>query len=82
VTAFVSERENRWQYASEALTAIEAWNCAKGCARGLADPAAFEEFGPGGTCHLLALVALGDGQPIPELDDDGDTVTCTAREPL
>lgn len=82
MSAFIPMREQRWHYASDAMDHVEERNCALGCKRGLADPAAFAEFGPGGTCDILARVCIGDDEPIPELDDDGETVTCLVREEL
>lgn len=82
MAAFVPTREERWYYAADAMAHVEARNCALGCSVGLSTPEAFVEFGPGGTCHLLALVAVGTSDPIPELDDDGENVTCLAREAL
>ncbi len=80
MSAFIPTREGRWHYASGALDHVEERNCSLGCRRGMADPGAFFEFGPGGTCDILARIFLKE--QIPELDDDGYNVTCTVREPL
>jgi hypothetical protein len=74
-------RDARWQYAGETIEAIEGWNCSKGrgCIRGAAPGSpAHEEFGPGGTCDLLADVFLR--AQIDVMDDDGEVVTCRAYE--
>lgn len=80
---FRSRRDGRFSYSTEAIDHIESTSCSLGCRRGAApgSPEA-EEFGPGGTCGVLALVAIGDGEPIEDLDDQGDRVVCRVREPL
>lgn len=81
-TPYSSHRDGRWHYSFEAVNHVEETNCARGCRFGAptGSPEA-EEFGPGGTCHVLAMVSLGDGQSIPELDDRGDHLVCLVREP-
>lgn len=79
---FVSARDGRWHYSFEAVDHVEEVNCSRGCRWGAVPGSPEdEEFGPGGTCEVLARVSLGDGQPIPELDDRGDEVVCLVREP-
>lgn len=68
---YTAHRDHRFEYAADAVHHIEANNCGvgPGCVHGSTDP---DE--PGGTCALLAAVFLED--PVPELDDDGTTITC------
>lgn len=67
-------------HSQDVIEAIEADSCIKGCTRS-GTQAERDEFGPGGNCHILALVALGEyGQIIPELDPRPDGPHCTARE--
>jgi hypothetical protein len=66
-------------HSSEMVDLIEEHNCIHGCTKS-GTRAARREFGPGGTCNILALVAMGDG-PIPELDPRRDGPHCTARTP-
>jgi hypothetical protein len=81
-TPFRSTRDGRWHYSWEAVDHVEETNCARGCRWGAAPGSPEDrEFGPGGTCHVLARISLGDGDPIPELDDRGDRVVCLVREP-
>lgn len=79
---YVSRRDGRFAYSFEAIDHIEDVNCSKGCLSG-AKPGSAEdkEFGPGGTCPILASVACGMGDVIPELDDQGDRIVCLARQP-
>lgn len=70
-------------YAHDAIEHIEEHNCSRGrgCTKGAGIGSAKRaEFGPGGLCGVLAVVALGN-QPVPELALDGDTVTCSAYDP-
>lgn len=79
---FTPRREGRWEYADQAVEAIERWNCSRGhgCVRGAERGSAeWDDPGPGGTCSLLAAVFLSD--PIGEMDDDGRRVACRAYEP-
>lgn len=70
------------EYASELIEVIESGNCKKGCLRSGSD-AEKAEFGPGGNCGILAMVALGDGEtPVPELDPTPRYPTCRVREPI
>ena len=81
--AFVPRRDGRFEYAHDAIAHVERTSCAKGCVRAWQDgPDKVAEFGPGGTCGVLARVGLGDGEPVPELLDDGRRVVCEARWPL
>jgi hypothetical protein len=77
---FIVGRESRLYYASDCIEHIEEHNCAKGCRLGLANPEAFADYGPGGSCDILARVMLEE--PIPEIIDDGLILHCTARQPL
>ena len=76
MTAYRPTRDPRFAYAQDAIDAIEQANCVRGC-RFAVD--ATPEW-PGGTCDLLALVSVGDGQPIPELDDRGEGIHCLRRQ--
>jgi hypothetical protein len=79
---FHPRREGRWQYAAETVEAVEQWNCSKGhgCTHGAEKGSVeWEDFGPGGTCHLLALIFLQE--KIEEMDDDGKRVTCRSYDP-
>ena len=63
-------------YAYDLVEKIEQWNCIKGCTRaGPAEKVA--EFGPGGTCDLLAWVGMDF--EITEFDSLPDRIDCTAR---
>ena len=75
---FRPSHEGPWQYAHEAIEAIERDNCSHGCVFG-ARPGSQEwtEFGPGGTCQVLAEVSIGD-EPVEALDLDGEVVSCRA----
>jgi hypothetical protein len=72
-------------YAYEAIEHVEKWNCSRGhgCVHGAAPgDSDWTEFGPGGTCGLLATMSIGD-QSIEEMDMDGgaDHVTCWSYTP-
>jgi hypothetical protein len=82
VTAYRSQRDHRFEHASDAILHIETVNCAWGCRRGAETAEELLEFGPGGTCGILAAVAAGTGEPVPELDDDGSQIECLVREPV
>lgn len=78
---YIARRDHRFAYSTEAIEHVEQVNCSRGCRFGAAPGSPeHEEFGPGGTCGVLALVACGMGDEIPVLEDDGATITCTARE--
>lgn len=64
-----------WNYADAAVRHVEEHNCSKGCA--VPTAAHIAEFGPGGTCGLLALLFTGD--PIPEFEGTDTHVVCHAR---
>jgi hypothetical protein len=81
MSAYLPERDARFEHASDAVVWIESWNCSAGCRRGAESELELEEFGPGGTCDILARVAVGDGEPVPELRDEGNVVICLAWEP-
>lgn len=63
-----------WGYATEAIAHVEEWNCSRGhgCLRG-ARPGSPEwtDFGPGGSCGLLASIAVGGNEPIEAMTLDG-----------
>ena len=67
------------EYATDLIPIVEATNCALGCTK--AGPtSAIAELGPGGTCHVLAMLSLGDGTPVPELTRAGlRRIDCSAR---
>lgn len=77
---FLAHREERWHYAMDCVTHIEEHNCAKGCKRGLVDSIVFVDCGPGGSCGVLAQVAIEE--PTTDLWDDGTVIHCLVREPL
>jgi hypothetical protein len=78
----VSRRDGRFHYSFEAIDHIEETSCSKGCLSGAKPGSAdYKEFGPGGNCPILASVAIGLGDVIPELDDQGDRIVCLARQP-
>lgn len=67
-------------YSTDTIELIEEHNCVKGCTRS-GTKAQRAEFGPGGNCHVLALVSLGDyGEVRPELEPRPEGPHCTARE--
>ena len=67
-------------YGTDLIDLIEAGNCSKGCARS-GTQAERDEFGPGGNCHVLALVALGDyGEIVHGLDPRPAGPHCHARQ--
>lgn len=76
---FRPRREGRWEYASDTVEHIERHNCRRGCVHG-AERGSEEwlSVGPGGSCDVLARVFLED--EVPELNDNGAVVTCTAFE--
>jgi hypothetical protein len=74
---YMPRRDQRFEYATNAIEHIEEHNCSKGCAvPKLKDVL---EFGPGGACHLLAMIVAEI--EVQEMDDDGVTITCRARIP-
>lgn len=76
VHLYISQRDERFEYATDALAFVERTNCAKGCVH--ATDATREE--PGGTCDVLAHLSLGGGEVVPELVDEGRSIRCTKRE--
>jgi hypothetical protein len=64
-TPFIARRESRWEYVGECVEHIEEHNCVKGC------------VWAGDACEILVRVVLE--QPVPEIEDDGSTLHCTAR---
>lgn len=67
------------EHSFETVEHIEKHNCSKGCVRGARTRAQWDEFGPGGTCGVLAAVSVAV-DVVPELDDDGEKLTCSAFE--
>jgi hypothetical protein len=67
-------------HSSGLIAIIEDHNCVKGCTLS-GTRAARREFGPGGNCSILARVAIGDNEPIRELDPRREGPHCTARIP-
>lgn len=67
------------EYGTDLIPIIEAHNCVKGCVSA-GTQADIAEFGPGGNCHILALVAAADGTPIPELDPRQEGPHCRTRQ--
>lgn len=68
------------RYSLDLIPLVEAANCSKGCTKSGTD-AERDEFGPGGNCHILAMVSIGDQEtPIPELVPTVDGIACTARQ--
>jgi hypothetical protein len=79
---YVARRDDRFAHSFEAIEHVETTSCSRGCLRGAAPGSADErEFGPGGTCAILAEIAIGLGEEVRELDDQGDQVVCLVREP-
>jgi hypothetical protein len=64
------------EYAGDLIEIIEAHNCVKGCTR-TGTPREIEDYGPGGTCEILARVSIPDA--VPELDPRPEGPHCTAR---
>jgi hypothetical protein len=59
-------------YADQLIQLIEARNCIQGCTHA-GTLAAIREHGPGGTCHLLALVGLPER--VKGFEHDGGVTT-------
>jgi hypothetical protein len=59
-------------YADQVIQLIEARNCVQGCTHA-GTLAAVREHGPGGTCHLLALVGLPER--VKGFEHDGGVTT-------
>ena len=78
VGAYVPGRDGRFEYAADAVAAIEATSCALGCTRA-GTRADIGEHGPGGSCEILGVVSAGHPKPVPEIRDYGDRLVCTAR---
>jgi len=67
-------------YATDLIPLIEKRNCIKGCVHS-GSQSDRDEFGPGGNCHILAMVSLGaQDVRIPELVPQVHGIRCTARE--
>lgn len=66
-------------YADQLVELVESWNCSLGCQKA-GDESVVSEFGPGGTCDLLASLFVG--QPVPEFDPRPAGIHCEARIPL
>lgn len=65
------------EYATELIALIEARNCAQGC-NNAGPAAAREDFGPGGTCHWLALISIPE-RVTGFVHDGRDAPLCTNR---
>lgn len=65
-----------WNYADDAVRHMEEHNCSKGCTVPTEQDKA--EFGPGGTCPLLAH--LYADEPIAEFEGTTTHVVCHARQ--
>lgn len=76
---FHPRREGRWEYASQTVEHIERYNCVHRCVHG-AEPGSenWLSLGPGGSCDVLARVFTEPA--VPELNDNGAVVMCTAFE--
>lgn len=82
VTPYVSTRDGRFDHASDAIEAIEERNCVRGCVHGARSPAEAEDLGGwGGTCSVLAAVAVGGGNVVSAIEDRGDELICRRRTP-
>lgn len=77
-TPYTPGRDRRFPYASAAIEHIEARCCALGCVRA-GSPADIAAHGAGGTCPVLAAIFF-ETEPIPEITDDGESLTCQVRE--
>lgn len=76
---YLPERDGRFHYAQDAVRDVERNSCSVGLGcRHAGTRAAVKEFGPGGTCGLLAGLFLQDVQV--EIRDDGERLTCTRYE--
>jgi hypothetical protein len=64
----------RFHSVTDLIEHIERNNCV-GCA--VPDPKDIAEYGPGGCCSILAATILEE--PMTELDDDGEIITCNQR---
>ena len=82
MTAYRPKRDGRFYHASDAIRHVEEVSCSLGCISGAQTAEELLEWGPGGNCYVLAGVAVGNGEPIEELDDDGEKVVCLVREPI
>lgn len=68
-------------HSSDLIATIEDVNCSQGCAHA-GTRAERKEFGPGGNCTLLAMVAAGAPfVQIPDLDPCDDGPRCRRRTP-
>lgn len=77
-TPYTPGRDARFPYAADAIAHLEARCCALGCTHA-GSPADIAEHGPGGTCAVLAAIYT-DTTPMPEITDDGESLTCLARQ--
>jgi len=64
-------------YAIDLIPVVEATNCSLVCGHAGTE-ADRDEFGPGGICHVLAILAIGD-VPVEELTRVEDRIDCSAR---
>lgn len=65
-------------YAGDLIPLVEATSCAHGCTKAGTQEVR-DEFGPGGDCHLLALMTLPER--VREIEPRADGPVCTARQP-
>jgi len=65
------------EHATDLIPIVEATNCSHGCLKA-GPPADIAEFGPGGNCHVLAMLMIG-GVPVEELTVVEDRIDCSAR---
>lgn len=82
MTAYVTSRDNRFWYASDVVAHLEERCCSLGCRYGALTAVERAASGPGGSCDVLARVSQGDGDVIPEVDDNGKNLTCLRRVPI
>lgn len=76
---YLPERDDRFHYAHDAVTEVERTTCGKGLGcKHAGTRASVREFGPGGTCGLLAGICVEDVQV--EIRDDGEHLFCTRYE--
>lgn len=76
---YLPQRDGRFEYAHDAVADVERTSCSRGLGCKHAGPRrVVREFGPGGTCDLLAGIFCKNVQV--EIRDDGDQLTCTRYE--
>lgn len=76
---YLPQRDGRFEYASDAVADVERNSCSRGLGcKHAGTRAVVREFGPGGTCGLLAGICVESVQV--EIRDDGERLTCTRYE--